>query len=75
MEEEVTETSKGSCDKHEVYYKAKTLDEVTEIVAKTSARHTVDRPPFDKVTDSTDEVVLCARSKVPIVLLNSKSTE
>lgn len=38
-------------------------------------RHTGDRHPFDKVTDSTDEVVLRARSCLHMVLLDSKESE
>ncbi len=72
LEEDSTPTPKGTCDKHEVYYKAITIDEVTMVVAKSLLCHTIDCPPFDKVTDPTDEVLLKARSLVLTALENTK---
>lgn len=54
----MAETPKGTCDKHEVYYSAITIDDVPKVVVIPLLCHTIDRPSFDKVTDSTDEVVL-----------------
>ncbi len=73
--EEITVTSWGPWDKHEVYYCTKTSDEVSLVVAVSLKWHTFDCPSLDKVTDPTDEVVLCPWSIMEVVFLLAKEPE
>lgn len=56
MVEEISETSYNTKEKHEEYYNASHIDEVSKVRAKSVDRHTYDCLPLDKVTDATDEV-------------------
>ncbi len=62
----MTATSCLTKEKHECHYLAITIDEVTEVVARSIYCYTFDCCSFDKVSDSPDEVRLLAKPLVPI---------